>query len=137
VSITGYYPVFWGFVDQFNTNVTPAQVVTSINTLTPIYAGGGIFSQVKSGDGTVEMLFDTIGKKMWFAIYSGASVKGKWAEVGNETFNSGTIGEPNDVFNAPVLMSCNSINDYWSGINFNIYISNVANTMGTLKVSVN
>ena len=137
VTITGYYPVFWGWIDQFDTNASAAQIVTAINTMTPVYVGGGIESSIMSGAGAVEMQFDTIGKKMWFAIFSGYPAKGKWAEVGNETFNSGTIGQANDLFNAPVLLACNSISGYWSGIDFNIYISNTANTMGTLKVSVN
>ena len=141
VSITGYYPYFWGWVGDNDATPTATQIQTAINNFTSVFPGGNILSNVNDGAGQISMAFNVTSKKLWFAFYQGYSAKTYWGEQGNN-LNGGRIGintNPPDFFDAPIIRPCDSVDGYWTNINYNIYIqaAGTITSITVMKVSPN
>jgi hypothetical protein len=135
VSLTGYYPYFWGWVDDTDATPSAVQIQTAINNNTSVFPGGNILSNVANGAGQISMAFNVTSKKLWFAFDANYPAKTYWGEQGNN-LNGGRIGintNPPDFFGAPTSLPCDSVNGYWSNINYNIYIQ-AAGTLTSITV---
>ena len=110
---TGIYPYFWGVSTSQPTAATVAAAIA---------AGTNTTKVLSSASGTITITFgNATPKYLWFAHFSNYTSKTKWYI---DALNSGTIGGSSNLFGSPIVTSITSPNAYWSGINFNIYITN-------------
>lgn len=119
---TAIYPYFWG---------VSASAPSAASIAADIAAG--LTNQVlSSAAGTIVISFGASSQYLWFAVQSAYPAKTRWYV---DPLNQGDIGGASNLFNTPITQSVNSPNFYWSGINFEIYISNYqTSTFGTMEL---
>lgn len=124
-TITGIYPWFYGRVSSGNALPQanrPNANQALINTVT----GSTGAKVVGSSSGTIVVpdFNSTSDDYIWFAIPATSTPKTIWYENG---LSNGVIGIANSKFLAPVNVAISSPfpNIIWSGINYNIYISDL------------
>ena len=123
VTITGYYPYFYG---KTSTQQTAADIVTIIQS------GTGYTKVVNAGSGSLSMAFGASGEWPWFATYQVYNNKITWYET---ALNNGDIGlVPTDLFAAPTTLSVISFDGYWT-VTFKIYPANKVTTIGTATIA--
>jgi hypothetical protein len=122
VTLTGYYPYFYG---KTSTQQTAAQIQAIIQS------GSGYTAVVNNGGTSLSMAFNASGEWPWFAIFSGYSTKVTWNET---ALNNGNIGGTTDLFAAPTTLSVISPNGYWT-VNYKIYPANKVTTLGTATIA--
>lgn len=108
---TGIYPYFWGV------STTQPTTTTIIDEIT----GGTANKVLTSAANTITITFGASSQYLWFAHFSNYTNKTVWYV---DALNSGSIGGASNLFNTPTTHSINSPDGYWSGINFEIYITN-------------
>lgn len=109
-SLTGIYPWFYG-----------SSVAVPIANQSLIDGGSKCVAS-SSGSITVSN-YNVSGQYIWFAVPSICGTKTKW-QGSNSPSNCGTI--PGDLFASKQTVSINSPSICWSGISYDIYISNYA-----------
>lgn len=112
-SLTGIYPWFYG-----SSISVPIANQSLIN-------GGSKCVASSSGNITVSN-YNVSGSYIWFAVPTICGTKTKW-QGSNSPSNCGVI--PGDLFAAKQTISINSPSSCWSGINYDIYISNYATSV--------
>lgn len=113
--ITGIYPYFWGVS---STEPTPSSIASTINN-------GEANKVLLQANGTITITFEATEEYLWFAHLSSYSTKSTWyVAEGNE----GNIGSGSDLFGAVSTTSVDSPENYWTGINFKMYVSNYPTT---------
>lgn len=113
-TVTGIYPYFWGVS---STQPTAASIATAIQagTATRILA---------VGSGTLTITYNASSQYIWLAVQTGYAAKTTWY---NTALNNGSIGAGQFIL-SPVSQAVTSPSAYWSGVTFNIYISDYATT---------
>ena len=118
-TITGLYPYFYGL----STNAPVAADIQSV-----IAAGVGT-KVVASSTGTISIVFNaTSAEYLWFAVPATSTDKTIWYV---SALNTGSIGGGSNLFGSPSTLAVNSPDSYWSGISYDIYITNYATTTGS------
>ena len=121
VTVTGYYPWYWGVS---TTSLTTAQIATIINSGTE---GTDYHKTVGNAANTINVNFSATGKYLWFAIYKEYSDKTKYSP----TWQSGapilTIGTGGSLWKSATTQSIISPNSYWTK-DYKVYVSNYATT---------
>jgi len=118
-TITGLYPYFYGL----STNAPVAADIQSV-----IAAGVGT-KVVASSTGTITIVFNaTSAEYLWFAVPATSTDKTVWYV---SALNTGSIGGGSNLFGSPSTLAVNSPDSYWSGISYDIYITNYATTTGS------
>ena len=121
-TITGIYPYFWGVS---STQPTAASIATTI-------AAGTANKVLAVGSGTLTITYAASSQYIWIAVQTGYAAKTAWY---NTALNNGSIGTGQFIL-SPVSQAVNSPNSYWSGVNYNVYISGYATTTsGTIQFS--
>jgi hypothetical protein len=115
------YPFFWG--------VSTTQPTTS--SIASLISSGSANKILLSAAGTIIIPFAAVSKYLWFATFDNYPDKTKWYV---DALNNGNIGGLTNLFQSPVLQSVNSPDGYWSGINFDIYISNYQTTNTSMQL---
>ena len=127
INIYGYYPYFYGVLNG-SSRPTESTIISMING-----GSAGYTTVVGDGSGSISMAFNAVGQWGWFALFGSYSHKTHWSET---VFNSGTIGNSDDLFPAPSTGNLiSSYHGYWSGIPYTIYISKSTASYGTLTIS--
>lgn len=116
---TNIYPYFYG--------TSSSQPTAS--GIASLIAGGTTTKVLSSASGDIQMNFNTTTQYLWVAVFSNYTNKTLWYV--NE-LNKGAIGGLTNLFGTPIIQSVNSPNGYWSGINFDVYISNYQTTNDTM-----
>jgi hypothetical protein len=118
--LTGIYPYFWG---KSSTEPTIDDIKNEIS-------GGTANKVISKGSSNIVINYNASDEFIWFAVYSGYNNKTTWTVVAGS--NDGTIGEQfisspveNISINGPVS------ENYWSSINYDIYVSAYATTLTT------
>jgi len=102
--------IFYGI--SSTTPITNQLLVDNSNTIN--------LSQIEA-DGNIEINFGTnVGQYLWFAIPSVNTRKTSWFVSTN---NKGSIGNPSDLFVINENVVINSPNQYWTGLNYDFYIT--------------
>jgi len=121
-SITGIYPYFWGIS---STQPTTASIAAAIQA-------GTATRVLAVGSGTLTITFAASSQYVWLAVQTGYAAKTTWY---NTALNNGSIGSGQFIL-SPVSQAVTSPSAYWSGVNFNIYISGYATTTsGSIQFS--
>lgn len=119
---TGIYPYFWGV------STSQPSDVDIVNAIT----GGTANKVLSSAANTITITFGASSQYLWFAHFTNYTNKTVWYV---DALNSGSIGGPTNLFGTPTTNSVNSPDGYWSGINFEIYISNYqTSTTGSMQL---
>jgi len=119
---TGIYPYFWGVS---TTQPTASDIVDEIT-------GGTANKVLSSASSTITITFGASSQYLWFAHFTNYTNKTVWYV---DALNSGSIGGGTNLFGTPTTNSVNSPDGYWSGINFEIYISNYqTSTTGSMQL---
>jgi hypothetical protein len=119
---TGIYPYFWGVS---TTQPTASDIVNEIT-------GGTANKVLSSAANTITITFGASSQYLWFAHFTNYTNKTVWYV---DALNSGSIGGGTNLFGTPTTNSVNSPDGYWSGINFEIYISNYqTSTTGSMQL---
>ena len=116
--ITGLLPYFYGFINDGQTidNI-------DISTLTKVVA---------NSTGTISIAYSGItGKRLVILIPSTSTLKTKWFV---NTLNSGSIGNPGDLFPSVQTRNYNSPTGLWTTQSFRVYISNTTNLNETIQL---
>jgi hypothetical protein len=119
-SITGYYPVFYGYSA---TKPTAGQAL-----LTPSTS-----KQILSSTGNLTINFGSGSGFMWFAVPSaGQTPKVKWVETGNEV-NNGPIGASQLFESRIVVPNINSpeLTPLWTNQSYDFYIGGFSGNLDT------
>lgn len=111
ITILGIYPFFYG------TATTQPSTVDIANAI----QAGNANAVLIDAQGTLSIDFNASNVYLWFAHNAANTTKQKWFETVN---NSGNIGSPTDLFNAPTIQNVSSPLGYWNNIPFKVYISN-------------
>ena len=115
-TVTGIYPYFWGKASTNKPTVSDIQNAISGGTANKVLA---------KASNDITITYNAVDEFLWFAHFSEYNNKTNWVITPNT--NEGTIGE--QLIDSPIE---NQVIDgpdgYWSGINFNIYISSYATT---------
>lgn len=121
-SITGIYPYFWGVS---STLPTPSTIAAAIQA--------GTSNRVLAvGSGTLTITYNASSQYVWLAVQTGYAAKTTWY---NTALNNGSIGAGQFIL-SPVSQAVTSPSGYWSGINYNVYISGYATTTsGSIQFS--
>jgi hypothetical protein len=114
ISVTGIYPYFWG---KSATQPTTSSIAATI-------AAGLATKVLTAADGTVTITYNAVGEYVWLAHAASYTNKTKWY---NTELNQGNIGPGNFIL-TPVVTAVTSPESYWSGVSFDIYISDGATT---------
>ena len=122
LTITGFYPYFWG---KTATQKTASQIKSIIES------GTGFTKVVANSSGSLSMAFGATGEWPWFAVYSSFTTKTAWYE---NALNNGTIGGVTDLFASPTTLSVTSPDGYWV-VTYKIYPANKVTTLGTATIS--
>jgi hypothetical protein len=119
---TGIYPYFWGV------STTQPSASDIVNQIT----GGTANKVLSSASSTITITFGASSQYLWFAHFSNYTNKTVWYV---DALNSGSIGGGTNLFGTPTTNSVDSPDGYWSGINFEIYISNYqTSTSGSMQL---
>jgi hypothetical protein len=120
---TNIYPYFWG--------VSSSQPTTS--EIASLISGNTAINKVlSSAAGTIDISFNSSSQYLWFATFANYTNKTKWYV---DAQNNGSIGGPTNLFQSPIIQSVSSPDGFWSGINFDIYISNYQTTNTSMQLS--
>lgn len=111
ILIIGLYPYFFGTA---TTQPTSVDVTNFIST-------GNSSSVLLDAQSTINITFNATNVYLWFAHYASNTTKTKWFV---DSLNTGNIGLPSDLFNAPTTQNVSSPLGYWTNIPYKIYISN-------------
>lgn len=119
-TVNSLYPYFYGKVASGS---APPGVNRPVANQALINSGTKV---VANSSGTITINFgSTSDDYFWFAVPASVPVKTAWFV---SVFNNGAIGGPvgitGNLFPAPNLVSINSPTALWSGVNYNIYITN-------------
>jgi hypothetical protein len=114
VTVTGIYPYFWG---KSNTQPTASSIAATI-------AAGTANKVLSPADSTVTVTYNAVGEYVWLAHAASYTNKTKCY---NTELNQGNIGPGNFIL-TPVVTAVTSPESYWSGVSFDIYISDGATT---------
>lgn len=118
-TITGLYPYFYGL-----SNAAPVA-----GDIQSAIAGGAGTKVVASSNGTISIGFNaTSAEYLWFAVPATSTDKTVWYI---SALNTGSIGGGSNLFGSPSTLAVNSPTGLWSGINYDIYITNYATTTGS------
>jgi hypothetical protein len=117
-TITGIYPYFWGKVSSGGAASGDNRPTSDIDLIT-----GGT-KVVSSSNGTITINFNsTSDDYLWFAIPTGSTLKTEWFV---NSLNTGDIGgvvtSGGNLFPDPDVVSVTT--DNWSGVPYNVYVSN-------------
>lgn len=119
---TGIYPYFWGVS---TTQPTASDIVNEIT-------GGTANKVVSSAANTITITFGASSQYIWFAHFSNYTPKTVWYV---DALNTGSIGGATNLFGTRTTNSVDSPDSYWSGINFEVYISNYqTSTFGSMQL---
>lgn len=119
---TGIYPYFWGVS---TTQPTESDIVNEIT-------GGTANKVVSSAANTITITFGASSQYIWFAHFSNYTPKTIWYV---DALNTGSIGGSTNLFGTRTTNSVDSPDSYWSGINFEVYISNYqTSTFGSMQL---
>jgi hypothetical protein len=116
---TNIYPYFYG--------TSSSQPTAS--GIASIISGGTATKVLLSASGDIRMDFNTTTEYLWVAVFSNYTNKTLWYV---NDLNKGAIGGLTNLYGTPINQLVNSPNGYWSGINFEIYISNYQTTNDTM-----
>jgi hypothetical protein len=120
---TNIYPYFWG--------VSSSQPTTS--EIASLISGNTAINKVlSSAAGTIDISFNSSSQYLWFATFANYTNKTKWYV---DAQNNGSIGGPTNLFQSPIIQSVSSPDGFWSGIDFDIYISNYQTTNTSMQLS--
>ena len=110
VTITAIYPYFWGKVTGGSKPTKDQALIDSGNKV------------VASSTGTLTINYSSTSNDwLWFAIPQTSTSKTKWYV---NALNNGSIGGGGNLFDTEELISVDSLDIYWNGINYKIYMSN-------------
>ena len=124
ITVTGGYPYYWGVSD---TAVTKADIAALISS-----NDASVNKVVASAAGSISITFNATAKYLWFAHEASIANKTAWY---NSTLNNGGMGA-DQLFAAPVQQNFTSGQGNWSGVSFDVYISNnVTDTSGAYILS--
>jgi len=129
ITINGYYPYYYGYTLGDENDGTNPPSLDDIVTLIEIgnynseflYNGDTvrIFKNILSANGSLVLDYGKDNNMfVWFVIFDEYNIKTKWYI---SPLNNGTILENTDVFLPPIVKHIDSIDSYWSNINFNVY----------------
>lgn len=112
-SFNGIYPWFWG---GSSSEPTPNQSLIDSGT-----------KEVGNSNGSITVPnYNVSGEYIWFAVPTSSQSKDEW-QGGNNPSNNGDI--PGGLFSLPTSVSIDSPDGFWSGVNYDIYISNYATSI--------
>ena len=120
---TNIYPYFWGVSSSQPTTSGIASLISGDTAITKV---------LSSAAGTINISFNSSSQYLWFATFANYTNKTKWYV---DAQNNGSIGGPTNLFQSPIIQSVSSPDGFWSGINFDIYISNYQTTNTSMQLS--
>lgn len=118
-TITGIYPYFYGTASGDNPP-TAQEIANAIS-------GGTATKVLSSANGTLTIDYNTSGAEwVWFAHFENYPSKTVWFLT---DLNQGVIGE--SLMEGPYIYTMDgpSTDNYWSGINFEVYVSSYPTTL--------
>jgi len=117
-TITGIYPYYYGQITCATRPVVTGALVT-----------GGTKVIVNAGTCT-SVPFSATGQWTWFALPAACAARTYWCE---SALSCGTIGNPSDKY--PDTCNLSVSTDRWSGISYNVYMSDTVGDVNTVAFS--
>ena len=116
-SIDGIYPFFYG---------VSSDIGLTKETIKGVIEAGNSVKELTKANGTINIEFGDLSNDFvvqWFAHASIYPTKTKWEDTTNSS-NKGFISGASDYMSAPQLISIDSPDEYWNGVEFKVYRSN-------------
>jgi hypothetical protein len=118
------YPYFWGVSTTQPTEASVKAAITA-KTANKVIAGS---------DGNISITFAASSQFLWFATPATSTTKKRWY---NTESNQAGIG-PGELFNSPLTSKVTSGENYWTDIDYKIYLgSGATSTNGVMQLRNN